>query len=331
MSLIEYKNLRVSFKTNTGYLKAVDNISFEINEGEILGIVGESGCGKSVTAMSLVRLLNNGNEKNIYMSGEILYNGQNVFDFTQNQMQHLRGKEISIIYQDPQSALNPVYTIGQQIVEGILIHEKISKRAARKMAIEMLLKVGIKDADKMFNAYPSELSGGMRQRAIIAMALSLKPKVLIADEPTTALDVTVQAQILELLREIQKEFNMTIIVITHDLGVVAELCDRVMVMYAGKVVEEADVYTIFDNPKHPYTKGLLASRPSATLDFEGVKELETIKGNIPVLYEMPEYCYFYDRCLECLPICKQKYVPELLEIEDGHKVACHISEENNDE
>jgi peptide/nickel transport system ATP-binding protein len=325
MNVVEYKNLKVSFKTDNGIIKAVDDISFELKKGEILGIVGESGSGKSVTAMSLMGLIDK--ESGSTQSGEILLYGVDITQFNEKQMMHIRGKEISAIYQDPLASLNPVYTIGHQIIEGILIHEKVSKKEAKLLAVEMLGKVGINDAKKVFESYPNELSGGMRQRALIAMALCLKPKVLIADEITTALDVTVQAQILELLKAIKEEFDMSIIVITHDLGIIAELCDRVIVMYCGRVVEEADVFTIFDGAKHPYTKALLDSRPSIELDFEGIKELKSIKGSIPSPYEIPSYCAFYDRCNKCIQECKQKSLPNLKQIGKQHKVACYMARE----
>ncbi|MGL5068978.1 MAG: ABC transporter ATP-binding protein [Sarcina sp.] len=329
MNIVEYKNLKVSFKTDSGIIKAVDDVSFELRKGEILGIVGESGSGKSVTAMSLMGLLSD--EVENIQSGEILLHGVDITKFNEKQMVHIRGKEISAIYQDPLTSLNPVYTIGHQIIEGILIHKKVSKKEAKLIAIEMLKKVGINNSEKVFDSYPNELSGGMRQRALIAMALCLKPKVLIADEITTALDVTVQAQILELLKEIKAEFDMSIIVITHDLGIIAELCDRVVVMYGGKVVEEADVFTIFDDAKHPYTKALLKSRPSVEFDFEGVKELESIRGNVLSPYEVLDYCAFYDRCDECIQECKQKSIPFLKQIDKQHKVACYIAKGESNE
>lgn len=322
MNIVEYKNLKVSFKSEKGSIKAIDDVSFSLKKGEVLGIVGESGSGKSVTAMSLIGLINK--EAIESESGEIIFNGVNIKNFTEKQMVHIRGKEISAVYQDPMTSLNPVYSIGHQIIEGILIHEKISKKEAEKVAINMLEKVGINDAEKILKSYPSELSGGMRQRVLIAIALCLKPKVLIADEITTALDVTIQAQIIELLKEIREEFDMSIIVITHDLGVIAELCDRVLVMYCGKIVEESEIFNLFDNPKHPYTKALLESRPSIDDEFTGIKELKTIKGSILSPYSRQEYCSFYDRCQICKQECKQKCFPLLKQISKYQKVACHL-------
>lgn len=322
MNIVEYKNLKVNFKGEKTSIKAVDDVSFSLKKGEVLGIVGESGSGKSVTAMSLMGLVNK--ESLESESGEIIFNGVNIRKFTEKQMVHIRGKEISAVYQDPMTSLNPVYSIGHQVIEGILIHEKLSKKEAKELAIQMFDKVGINDSEKMLKAYPNELSGGMRQRVLIAMALCLKPKVLIADEITTALDVTIQAQIIELLKEIRKEFDMSIIVITHDLGVIAELCDRVLVMYCGKIVEEAEIFTLFDMPKHPYTKALLESRPSLKEVFEGIKMLKTIKGSILSPYNIQEYCSFYDRCEKSTQKCKQKSFPLLKQIGKNQKVACHM-------
>ena len=316
--IVTYKNYNLSFDSNGKEIKVAEDINISLKENEIIGIVGESGCGKTVTAMSLIGLIKQEHIKN--KSGEIFYNGVDISRFTDGQLKHIRGKEIGMIYQDSLAALNPVYKIGQQIVEGILLHDKLSKKDAKNLALSMLKRVGIDDVNKVYESYASELSGGMRQRVIIAMALVLKPKVLIADEPTTALDVTIQAQIIELLKGIKEEFKMSIIIITHDFGVVAELCDRVYVMYAGMVIESGEVFEIFDNARHPYTKALLKSRPSLEVDFEGIKELDTIKGNVISLADKPKHCYFYERCEECIEKCKTEKV-KLIKL-DKHKVRC---------
>ena len=318
IDIVTYKNYNLSFDSNGKEMKVAEDINITLKENEIIGIVGESGCGKTVTAMSLIGLIREENIKN--KSGEILYNGVDISKFTPKQIKHIRGKEIGVIYQDSLTALNPVYKVGSQIIEGILIHEKISKKNAKELALSMLKRVGIDDVNKVYESYANELSGGMRQRVIIAMALVLKPKVLIADEPTTALDVTIQAQIIELIKGIKEEFGMSIIIITHDFGIIAELCDRVYVMYAGMVIESGGVFKIFDNAKHPYTKSLLKSRPSVELDFEGIKELDTIKGSVISLINKPSRCYFYDRCDECIEKCKTEQV-ELVDI-NGQRVAC---------
>lgn len=273
MSIVKYKNFSLSFKDDKNEIKAVNCINFELKKGEILGIAGSSGSGKSVIAMSLMGLVNRENIKT--QSGEILYEKLDVTKLSEKQIKHIRGKEIGAIYQDPLTSLNPVYTVGMQITEGIHIHGKVSKKEAKERAIKMLDRVGINNADKVFDAYPNELSGGQRQRAIIAMALLLKPNVLIADEPTTALDVTVQAQILKLLKEIRDEFSMSIMIVTHDLGVIAEICDRVIIMNEGEIVEEGNVFDIFDNPKSEYTKLLLNSIPSNNTEKD-ISEIDEV-------------------------------------------------------
>lgn len=322
MSIVEYKNLSISFNSNNHRIKAVENVSFSLDEGKILGIVGESGCGKSVTAMSLMRLINESQGK--IDNGEILFNGLDIVKLSEKDMNKIRGREIAAIYQDPLTALNPVCTIGKQMVEAIITHKSISKIEGKNIAINMLKDVGIDRAEVIFNSYPNELSGGMRQRVLIGMALCSTPKVLIADEPTTALDVTIQAQILELLKEIREKYNMSIMIITHDLGIVAELCDKVVVMYAGQIVEEAEVFELFDNPKHPYTKALMNSRPNIDLDFEGIRRLPIIKGQVPSKIDELKNCYFLDRCNQCEESCRNLGVPKLKGINNNHKVSCHL-------
>jgi peptide/nickel transport system ATP-binding protein len=315
--LLEVKNLYTHFPTEKGRVTAVSNVSFHVERGEVLGIVGESGCGKSVTAESVMRLLNeNGG---VYYEGEINYNGKNLLKISKGEMRDIRGNEISMIFQDPMSSLNPVYTIGNQIVEGLMTHQNLSKKAAYEKAIEMLELTGIPSPEKRVNQYPHELSGGMRQRAMIALALACKPMLLIADEPTTALDVTTQAQILELLQSLREEFDMATIMITHDLGVVAEICSRVIVMYLGQVIEEADVNELFERPLHPYTKGLLRSIPQITGDR--TQNLHVIEGIVPTLHNVPKGCRFSERCQFADSLCHEKD-PEFLQVTDRHKVKC---------
>lgn len=309
--ILEVKNLETSFKLEDGVVKAVDGITFDVYKGKTLGIVGESGCGKSVTSLSIMRLIPNPPGK--ISGGEILYNGKNLLNFSPAEMRKVRGNEISMIFQEPMTSLNPVFTIGNQLIESISLHQKLSDKDCRVKAIEMLKLVGIPSPETRIDDYPHQLSGGMRQRVMIAMALSCNPNVLIADEPTTALDVTIQAQILELLRELQDRVGMAIILITHDLGVVAEVCDDVMVMYAGTVVEHATVEEIFKNPKHPYTRGLLNSIPTLAKDPTGKvkkKRLETIPGIVPSLLDLPKGCRFQDRCSYVIDGCRTKE-PEL--------------------
>ncbi|OFZ69429.1 MAG: peptide ABC transporter ATP-binding protein [Bdellovibrionales bacterium RIFOXYD1_FULL_44_7] len=305
MSILEVKNLSTSFFTDEGEVKAVDDVSFAVEKGETLGIVGESGCGKSVACLSVLRLIPSPPGK--ILSGEILYSGKDLLKFNSKEMQKVRGNEISMVFQDPMTSLNPVFTIGEQIGESIALHQKLSKKEVRARTIEMLDLVGIASSEKRIADYPHQLSGGMRQRVMIAMALSCNPAVLIADEPTTALDVTVQAQILELLKELQKKVGLAIILITHDLGVVAEVADNVVVMYAGRVVEEAPVKEIFTNPQHPYTRGLLNSIPKFTpgVSPRGEKKrLEAIPGIVPNLSDLPPGCRFHDRCSFLVEKCR---------------------------
>lgn len=316
--LLNIKNLKTYFYTEDGVIKAVDDVSLSIKEGETLGVVGESGCGKSITAMSILRLIPNPPGKII--DGEIIFDGEDLTKVSDAHIRKIRGNKISVIFQEPMTSLNPVFTIGDQIIEAIVIHQNMNQEQARKKAIEMLKLVGIPRAEEVVDAYPHELSGGMRQRAMIAMAMACNPKLLIADEPTTALDVTIQAQILDLMRDLKNKTNTSIMLITHDLGVVAEMADHVVVMYAGKVVEEANVLEIFKNPMHPYTVGLLESKPILNQDKD---RLNSIPGQVPNPLNMPEGCYFHPRCSKAMDICK-KQQPTLSTVKDGHKVACHL-------
>ncbi|WP_138205886.1 ABC transporter ATP-binding protein [Haloimpatiens lingqiaonensis] len=316
--LVQIKNLKTYFMTEDGIVKAVDDVSFKIKKGETLGLVGESGCGKSVAAMSIMRLIPNPPGK--IMGGEIYFEDKNILELKDEEMRNIRGNDIAVIFQEPMTSLNPVLTIGYQINETIILHQKLDKEGAKERAIEMLKLVGIPRAEEVFNCYPHELSGGMRQRAMIAMALSCNPKLLIADEPTTALDVTIQAQILQLMRNLKNKIGASIMLITHDLGVIAEMADYVVVMYAGKVVEKAPVVELFKNPKHPYTIGLLNSKP--TLNKEQDK-LYSIPGQVPNPIGMPEYCYFYERCNRACEECK-KGIPPLIDKGNRHEVACWL-------
>lgn len=320
-NLLEVRNLKTFFNTEDGVLKAVNDVSFKVKKGETVCIVGESGCGKSMTAMSIMGLVPKDN--GFYDSGEILFEGKDILNSSEDNLRKIRGKDIAIIFQEPMSSLNPTFTVGFQIMEPLILHEKLSKKEAKNKAIELLREVGIPRADKIVDSYPHELSGGMRQRVMIAMALACNPKILIADEPTTALDVTIQAQILDLMRNIKNEFNTSILLITHDLGVVAEMADYVVVMYAGRVVEEGDVNQIFKFPSHPYTIGLLKSKPVISKSQE---ELYSIPGQVPNLVNMKDSCYFSDRCDKCVNKCKEK-MPQLKIIKEGHKVACWLFEE----
>lgn len=319
--LVEFKNLKTYFYTEDGIVKAVNDVSFKIKEGQTVGVVGESGCGKSVTSMSLMRLIPNPPGK--IVDGDILFEGKSIVSMSEDEMREIRGNKISVIFQEPMTSLNPVFTVGDQISEAVILHQKLSKEEAKQKAIEMIKLVGIPRAEEIVDAYPHELSGGMRQRVMIAMALSCNPKLLIADEPTTALDVTIQAQILDLMRNIKEKLNTAIMLITHDLGVIAEMADYVVVMYAGKVAEEAPVIDLFKNPMHPYTIGLLKSKPALN---QGEGKLYSIPGQVPNPIGMPDYCYFCDRCDKAMEICKKK-IPPLKEIQPGHKVACWLYEE----
>lgn len=313
--LLQIRNLSTVFPTERGIAKAVDNVSLNIEPGSVLGIVGESGCGKSVTALSILRLVP---APGRIAGGEILLNGQDLFKLKESQMQEIRGNKIAFIPQDPMTALNPVYTIGEQIIEAIELHQKVGRKQARERAIAVLNQVKLPEAAQRIDEYPHQFSGGMRQRVMIAMALSCKPDLLIADEPTTALDVTVQAQILDLLRSIQRDQGMSIILITHDMGVVAEMCDTVAVMYAGSVVEQASVQELFANPLHPYTTALLNSIPRP-----GVTRLAAIEGQPPDLANLPKGCRFADRCPLVEPRSREA-VPALEEKAPGHFVRCVV-------
>ncbi|MCM2277114.1 MAG: ABC transporter ATP-binding protein [Oligoflexia bacterium] len=320
--ILEVKNLRTSFSAEEGEIKAVDDISFSVYKGKTLGIVGESGCGKSVTSLSIMRLIPNPPGR--IAGGEILYKGRDLLKLDMAEMRHIRGNEISMIFQEPMTSLNPVFTIGNQICEAIALHQDLPKREVRNKAVEMLALVGIPSPEKRIDDYPHQLSGGMRQRVMIAMALSCNPQVLIADEPTTALDVTIQAQILDLLMELQEKVGMGLILITHDLGVVAEVADEVVVMYAGRVVEQGPVREIFAKPKMPYTKGLLNSIPVLSKDPTGKvkkKRLETIPGIVPNLLHLPQGCRFQERCSYMVPACREKE-PELRVISPEHSIRC---------
>ncbi len=314
--LLKINHLKTKFSTEKGIVTAVDDVSFHVDAGEMVGVVGESGCGKSVTSESILKLLN---KRTTAYEGEILYKGNNLLNSTEEEMRAIRGNEISMIFQDPMSSLNPVYTIGNQIVEAIMIHQKVNKKEAYTRAIEMLRLTGIPSPEKRVHEYPHELSGGMRQRVMIALALACKPNLLIADEPTTALDVTIQSQILDLIQELRQELNMGVILITHDLGVVAEVCTRVIVMYLGQVIEEADVITLFKKPLHPYTKGLLKSVPQ--LDGDRSKKLNVIKGVVPSLQNVPTGCRFAPRCEFATNKCCEQ-APELIELDHGQKIRC---------
>lgn len=319
--LLEVTNLRTEFKTAAGTIRAVDGVDLSVGKGETLGIVGESGCGKSITSLSIMQLLPKGLGK--VAAGEVRFNGENMLDFSERKMRSIRGNEMAMIFQEPMTSLNPVFKIGKQIAESARYHHGVSKHKAKDMAVEMLTKVGIPRPEKVAASYPHELSGGMRQRVMIAMAMVCNPKLLIADEPTTALDVTIQAQILDLMRELQKSEGTSILMITHDLGVVAEMCDRVVIMYAGQVVEETDVKTLFKDPKHPYTQSLLASLPQLNSDQE---RLASIPGQVPNPLDMPKGCRFAPRCQFAKEICRAE-APELTEVEPGHKSRCLLQQE----
>ncbi len=316
--LLKINDLKTFFFTHRGTVRAVDGISFSIKRGGTLGIVGESGCGKSVTALSIMRLI--ANPPGRIVNGEICFEGKDLLSLSDKQMRDIRGRKISMIFQEPMTSLDPVFTIGHEIMETLQIHQRLKKGEAREKTIEVLNIVGMPDADKRMDSYPHELSGGMRQRAMIAMALSCRPTLLIADEPTTALDVTIQAQILRLINDLKKEFAASVMLITHDLGVIAEMCDFVAVMYAGHIVEYSDVGTLFRNPLHPYTKGLNKSIPRLNVD---VKRLETIKGLVPNLIDLPAGCPFYPRCDFSSNTCRRQ-MPDLKEVEKNHFIKCYL-------
>ena len=320
--LLDVKELAVSFSTQGGEVQAVRGISFHVNKGETVAIVGESGCGKSVTAQSIMRLIPEPPGK--IKGGSIHLDGENLASLSEKQMRKIRGKKIGMIFQDPMTSLNPTLTVGDQITEGLLTHEKISESAAEKEAIDLLNLVGIANPQERLKQYPHQFSGGMRQRIMIAMALVCKPSLLIADEPTTALDVTIQAQIIELFKEIQEKTGVAIVIITHDLGVVAQIADRINVMYAGEIVESGTVKEIFLKPQHPYTNGLLASVPR--LDGDRNEPLVPIQGSPPDLFSPPKGCAFTQRCDYAMEVCKT-YNPPLTSINDQHFSACWLQDE----
>ena len=329
-ALLEVKNLRTTFFTHDGEVHAVDNVSFNVKRGEALALVGESGCGKSVTAMSIMRLVAPPGK---ITGGEIHFKGRNLADISERDMRHVRGNDIAMVFQEPMTSLNPVFKIGAQVAEAIRLHRKVSKKEAWKLAGDMLELVSIPDPIKRLDDYPHQLSGGMRQRVMIAMALSCDPELLIADEPTTALDVTIQAQIMELLANLQQKLGLAILLITHDLGVVAEFCKRVVVMYTGRVVEEARVDDLFERPAHPYTRGLLRSLPSAhrpgvaqtaAPEYEApANRLPTIKGMVPPITNLPSGCKFNPRCPDVMDICLGKE-PALMVVGEGQSARCYL-------
>ncbi len=316
MALLEVKNLKTYFFTDDGVAKSVDDVSYTVDRKETLGVVGESGCGKSVTALSIMRLIPDPPGKTV--GGEVLFEGRDLLKLPEEEMRAIRGNKISMIFQEPMTSLNPVFTVGNQIEESVILHQKVSKEEAKKRAIEMLRLVGIPAPEQRYGEYPHQLSGGMRQRVMIAIALSCNPDILIADEPTTALDVTVQAQILELINRLQQELGMGVILITHDLGVIAETADKVAVMYAAHIVEYSKVDDIFYNPVHPYTVGLLGSIPKLNVETD---RLMTIEGTVPAPTNFPVGCHFNTRCPWATEQC-YKSEPPLQEIEPGHLVAC---------
>ena len=324
--LLDVQNLKTYFYTEDGVVKAVDGVDFYVNEGEVLGLVGESGCGKSVTSLSIMRLVSSPGK---IESGQVFFEGRDLMTYDKNEMVKVRGDRMSMIFQQPQTSLNPVFRVGDQIVEVFQIHSKMDKKEAWDKAVELLKLVGIPDAERKANAYPHEMSGGQAQRVMIAMALALNPKLLIADEPTTALDVTIQAQILDLMRHLRTQVNTAVILITHDLGVIAEMADRVAVMYAGRIVEQAAVNDIYAQPYHPYTQGLIASVPVLGQIKE---ELATIPGNVPNLVDLPPGCRFASRCLARekynLTVC-DKVDPDLISVGDGHQVRCWLYQDHD--
>ncbi|GAB2552948.1 ABC transporter ATP-binding protein [Gracilibacillus alcaliphilus] len=326
--LLSVEDLRISIQQDDHVLHAVDGVEFQIKKGTTLGLVGESGCGKSLTSRSIMQL----NPKECETQGQIVYRSEkdkglqhvNILDLkpTGKMMRSVRGKRISMIFQEPMTALSPLYTIGNQIMENILIHRTKNKKEAKQIALDMLNKVGISNEEKRFNQYPHEFSGGMRQRVMIAMALSCNPELLIADEPTTALDVTIQAQVMELMKDLQKDLEMSILLVTHDLGIIAEMCDEVAVMYLGKIVEKAPVKEIFNNPKHPYTKGLIRSMPK--LGGNKNRRLESIEGTVPLAINMSNQCGFYDRCTQRIEgECDKQRVPNY-QVNGEHSVRCFL-------
>ncbi|MHC2622738.1 oligopeptide/dipeptide ABC transporter ATP-binding protein [Bradyrhizobium huanghuaihaiense] len=321
--LLEIKGLKTHFSTDDGILQAVDGVDISINKGETLCVVGESGCGKTVTAMSILKLI--AMPPGRIAAGQIIFEGRDLVPLTSNQLDEIRAKEIGFIFQEPMTSLNPVLTIGEQIAESLRRHEAVTKKQALERTIEMLKLVQIPNAEGRVHNYPHQFSGGMRQRVMIAMALACKPKLIIADEPTTALDVTIQAQILDLLQDMKERFGMAVMLITHAMGVVAETAQRVVVMYAGKVVEEAPVDDLFGDPRHPYTQGLIRSIPRIDLDSEHKTRLEAIGGSVPILINPPVGCRFAPRCKFAMNVCIEKE-PLLREVSPGHRMACHLGD-----
>lgn len=319
--ILQVKNLVTQFHSEAGSVNAVNDVSFEIKKGQTVCLVGESGCGKSATAMSIMGLIDSASGG--VKSGEIIFEGKDLLKMSKGDMRRARGNDFAMIFQEPMTSLNPVLTIGEQIIEPIMEHKMVSKKQAKEKALELIELVGIGRANEIYKSYPHQLSGGMLQRIMIAIALSCNPRLLIADEPTTALDVTIQAQILELLKKLKDERDMAMLLITHDLGVVAEVADYVIVMYAGKVIEHAPVIELFKDPKHPYTKGLLQAKPVINQRKE---KLYTIPGQVPNLIDLQPSCYFSDRCEHCMSICKEK-VPKMTTVDDQHQVACWLYEE----
>ena len=321
--LLDIRGLRTQFFTDDGLARAVDGVSYSLEKGETVGVVGESGCGKSVTALSVLRLIPDPPGK--IVDGEIIFEGTDLLQLSSADMRRIRGNDISMIFQEPMTSLNPVFTIGNQITEAVRLHQGLNKRDALAKAVEALRLVGIPVPERRVHEYPHQLSGGMRQRAMIAMALSCNPKVLIADEPTTALDVTIEAQILDLMRTLQEELGTAIIMITHDLGVIADIARKVVVMYAGKVVEQAPVERIFASPNHPYTQGLLQSLPRVDKDASGAKQrLQEIPGIVPSLLNLPTGCKFASRCPSVMPQCKEQE-PPLEQVAPNHYSACWLN------
>ncbi len=323
MALLDIQGLKTHFKTDDGWLHAVDGVDISIDAGETVCVVGESGCGKSVTAKTVMKLIDMPPGK--IVAGQVLWQGRDLVPLGPAEMQKIRAKEIAIVFQEPMTSLNPVYTVGEQIAESVRLHEGLSKAEALNRAIEMLKLVNIPTPERRVKDYPHQFSGGMRQRVMIAIALACNPKLLIADEPTTALDVTIQAQILDLMQELKDRLGMAVMLITHAMGVVAEVAQKVVVMYAGKVVEEAPVVALFANPRHPYTRGLIRSIPRIDLAAEHKQRLEAIPGTVPKLIDPPEGCRFAARCKHALPECSTA-TPALREIAPGHKVACILAE-----
>src|SRR5256714_490478 len=317
--LLEVKNLQTHFPTRAGLVKSVNGVSFYLDKGELLGLVGESGCGKSITALSVMRLIS---KPGRIVGGEIIFDGKNLLKLSDEEMRGIRGDDIAMIFQDPMTSLNPVYTVGEQIAEALRLHRRMSRKQAREATIEAMKEVAIPDPARRVKDYPHQLSGGMRQRVMIAMALACDPKLLIADEPTTALDVTIQAQILELLNELRRTRELGVLLITHDLGVVAEVADRVAVMYTGRIVEESPVEELFARPKHPYTEGLLRSVPKLTeAEVKKTERLQTIEGTVPRPTNLPAGCHFAPRCPHRMPRCTEGLIP-LYQLDAGVSVRC---------